>query len=220
MKLLLCYTALTLFFVGGLSAQKSTPLFNGKNFKGWYGFTAVAGKTDASKLFSIKDGVIVMNGKDAGYVITNKSYKKFELTLEFKWETALGEEYAKRKRNSGVMYYVPSVQKDTLWPKGIQYQIKDNATGDFVMLQQTTIRVNDSINQPGKSTVIKHFTEAEKPLGEWNQLKIVVDQATCSQFLNGVLVNKGENPSVTQGRILLQYEGYPISFRNVLLKKL
>ena len=40
-----------------------------------------------------------------------------------------------------------------------------------------------------------------------------------TQRLNGKLVNKGTESSVNQGRILLQYEGFPIDFRKITIKK-
>lgn len=40
------------------------------------------------------------------------------------------------------------------------------------------------------------------------------------QELNGKLVNEGTQTEISEGRILLQYEGYPIDFRKVVVREL
>jgi hypothetical protein len=51
--------------------------------------------------------------------------------------------------------------------KGIQYQVKEGGTGDFVLLQEVTLLVKGKQTEPGKSVSSK-FSDAEKPVGEWN----------------------------------------------------
>jgi hypothetical protein len=118
-------------------------------------------------------------------------------------------------KNSGIMYLVPEKTPDMLWPRGIQFQIKEGSTGDFVLLQEVTMEVDGKVNTPGKSVVRERFEDAEKPAGEWNTILITSDHGRIRQELNGVPVNEGLNPSVTHGRILLQYEGFPIDFRRI-----
>jgi len=198
---------------------KPTVLFNGKTWNG-YGFTVKTGVVSPTEMSQIKDGVIRLSGSNPGYLMSKDVYSKFRLTAEFRWVTDTNLIIAGKKRNSGLMYHVLTNQKDTLWPKGIQFQIKDKATGDFVLLQGVTLSVNDSVYGPGSSVVVKHFTEAELPIGEWNKIEIVVSEFGCEHFLNGVLVNKGIDSSVNSGRILLQYEGIPIDFRNIAIKRI
>ena len=59
----------------------------------------------------------------------------------------------------------------------------------------------------------------EKNIGQWNKLVIISKNGVIIQKLNRKLVNQGTESSVTQGRILLQYEGYPIDFRKINIKK-
>jgi len=118
------------------------------------------------------------------------------------------------------MYLVPSTTSDTLWPKGIQFQIKEGATGDFVLLQDVTLQINGKTTVPGRSVVAARFEDAAKPVGEWNTIIITSVNGRVKQELNGKLVNEGTEASVSEGRILLQYEGYPIDFRKVVIKKL
>lgn len=195
-------------------------LFNQKNLKGWYAFGEEKGKiTNAAELFSAEDKMIRMYGTKAGYLISDQSFKNFKLTVEFRWNTDAKFAKKNNSKNSGVMYLVPSETPDVLWPKGIQFQIKEGATGDFVLLQEVTLNINGTKTAPGKSVVAKRFADAEKAVGEWNTLVVTSKNGVITQQLNGKLVNQGTASSVTDGRILLQYEGFPIDFRKVTIKK-
>ena len=118
------------------------------------------------------------------------------------------------------MYLVPEETPDTLWPKGIQFQIKEGATGDFILLQGVTLKINGKNTEPGKSVVVKRFEDAAKPAGEWNTMVVTFVNGKIKQELNGKLVNESSEPSISEGRILLQYEGYPIDFRKVEIEEL
>lgn len=207
-------------FTQNSNAQKRIALFNQKDLKGWYAFGEEKGKqTNAADLFSVENNMIRMYGPKAGYLMSEQSFRNFELTVEYRWNTDTNFAKKNNSKNSGVMYLVPSETPDVLWPKGIQFQIKEGATGDFVFLQEVTLNINGTKTTPGKSVVSKRFADAEKAIGEWNTLVVISKNGKITQKLNGKLVNEGIESSVTEGRILLQYEGFPIDFRKVNIKK-
>ena len=202
-------------------AQSTVELFNGKNLDGWYAYESESGKhQNAEDIFHVEEKMIRLYGDKAGYLMSEKSFRNFQLTIEFRWN--IDSTFTKKndKKNSGVMYLVPSDVPDMLWPKGIQFQIKDGATGDFIFLQNITLQINGETTEPGKSVVAQRIADASKPIGEWNTIVITVNHGKVTQELNGKLVNVGTEPSVSEGRILLQYEGYPIDFRKVVIQKL
>lgn len=202
-------------------AQKRIKLFNQKDLRGWYAFGEEKGKVNnAAELFSVENNIIRMYGPKSGYLMSEQSFQNFELTVEFRWNTNASFVKKMNTKNSGVMYLVPSETPDMLWPKGIQFQIKEGATGDFVLLQEVTLNINGTKTEAGKSVVAKRFADAEKAFGEWNKIEVVSKNGQITQKLNGVLVNQGSESTVKEGRILLQYEGYPIDFRKVSIKKL
>jgi len=216
----LIFSAFVILFASSCSNSVRQPkLFNGTTLDGWYAYVQGEKHEDASTIFNVTDSMIRMNGERPGYLMSNQSYSNFELTLDYKWNTEPKYQRGKGKKNSGVMYQVPDVA-DKLWPAGIQYQIKEGATGDFVLLDSVTLEVRGQRNLPGKSVVIPRLSENEKTVGEWNQLTIKSYKGTCSQYLNGKLVNEGTKSSSLAGRILLQYEGSPIDFRRLIIKKL
>jgi hypothetical protein len=188
---------------------------------GWYSYTAKTGKVDdASKIFRINNGEILSQGKNPDYIATTDTFKSYRLTLEFCWQTDSTIPRCSQKRNSGVMYNVPYTLKDTLWPERIQFQVKENNCGDFILLHNVTMEVRGVLNEPGRSVVVPKLMNAEKKAGEWNWIEIVTQNGKCSQYLNRKLVNEGDKASTTSGRILLQFEGYPIKFRNIELTRL
>lgn len=212
--------ALLLLISQNNNAQKRMALFNQNDLKGWYAFGEEKGKiNNAIDLFSVENNMIRMYGPKAGYLMSEQSFKNFELTVEFRWNTDANFTKKSNNKNSGVMYLVPSETPDVLWPKGIQFQIKEGATGDFVLLQEVTLNINGKKTEAGKSVVSKRFADAEKPIGEWNKLVVTSKNGVITQKLNGKLVNKGIESTVTEGRVLLQYEGFPIDFRKVSIKK-
>ncbi|MFB6340980.1 DUF1080 domain-containing protein [Saccharicrinis sp. FJH62] len=216
MKYLYIILSLCFAFNGFTRAQKTIQLFNGSNLTGWYAFEPESGvHQDAGELFKVEDGMIRMYGAKAGYLMSDQSFHDFTLTAEFRWNTDTAFTRKNNKRNSGLMYLVPETTPDTLWPKGIQFQIKEGATGDFILLQDVTLINKGSRTEPGRSVVVKRLTDAANPIGDWNTLTVTYHNGTIKQELNGKLVNEGTEPSVTEGRILLQYEGFPIDFRKV-----
>ncbi len=207
-------------FAQNSNAQKRIALFKQKDLKGWYAFGEEKGKqTNATDLFSVENNMIRMYGPKAGYLMSEQSFRNFQLTVEYRWNTDANFFRKNNSKNSGVMYLVPAETADVLWPEGIQFQIKEGATGDFVFLQEVTLNINGTKTTPGKSVVSKRFTDAEKAIGEWNTLVIISKNGKITQKLNGKLVNQGIESSVTEGRVLLQYEGFPIDFRKVNIKK-
>lgn len=209
-------SASIIFILISAGTNKSIELFNGIDLRNWYAYTPATGRiNNAMKIFKVENGEIKLQGKASGYIATNESFKNFDLKLEFSWETDTTIPRKSRIRNSGVMYYVPPDSADALWPEGIQFQVKQNHTGDFILLHNTTLKVRGTVYGPGKSVVVPRLTDAEKKPGEWNTIEIISENGKCTQLLNGKIVNEGEDASVTSGRIVLLYEGYPIKFRNI-----
>ncbi|MES2575599.1 MAG: DUF1080 domain-containing protein [Bacteroidota bacterium] len=186
----------------------------------WYAFTKTSKKRIApSEVYEFTDGMIRMHGDNIGYLMSKKSYKNFELSLEFRWNTEA--KYNKgNKKNSGVMYNIPVDSPDNIWPKGIQFQMKENTTGDFIFLDNVTAVVNGKLVEAGASVTSPKFSANEHPYGEWNKIFIRSIDGKITQYLNGKLVNECTDASTTEGKISLNYEGSPVDFRNITLKNI
>ncbi len=186
----------------------------------WYAFTkSNTTRQEPSKVYEFTDGMIRMHSEDSGCLMTKESYKNFELELEYRWN--IEEKYKmKGTKNSGVMYNIPLDASDKIWPKGIQFQIKEKTTGDFIFLDQVTAKVNGKQIEAGASVTSPKFLENEKPYGEWNVVVIKSLNGKITQYLNGKLVNECTEASSTEGKISLNYERSPIDFRNIQIKSI
>lgn len=70
----------------------------------------------------------------------------------------------------------------------------------------------------GKNRRIKNLTDhSEKPLGEWNRMRIECLDRKIKVWVNGDLVNEGYDCTANSGQIALQAEGAEVEFRKVLL---
>ncbi len=203
------------------NAQKVISLFDGSDLNSWYAWGQNSGKhNEASELFRVEDGIIRLYGNEVGYLMTKQSFGEFRLSADFRWNCDDSFVRKSNSVNSGLMYLIPNDAEDMIWPMGFQFQIKKGATGDFIFLHQVTMELGGERTTPGNSEVFGRMKDATHPIGEWNTIEIIYKNGKIIQKLNGKLVNKGKNPSITNGRILLMYEGYPIDFRNVSIKEL
>lgn len=157
MKFAFLITTLTLaFFVNG---QNTVSLFNGKDLYGW----TIHG---TEKWYVEKGELVCESGPDKkyGYLSTDKSYKNFELTLQFKQES---------NGNSGV-FFRSSI--DGVKISGWQCEVAP--------LNLHTGGIYESY---GRGWLIKPNPAHEKYLlpGKWNKLKLRVINDEVTTWLNG-----------------------------------
>jgi hypothetical protein len=176
-------------------AQKEEKLFNGKDLKGWtvYG---------TEKWYVDTNGDLVCESgpdKKYGYFATDKQFKDFELTLEFKQES---------NGNSGVFFH-SSIEgtKITGWQ------------AEVAPMNHDTGGIYESY---GREWLIKPTADKQKMLkeGDWNTMKIRVKGDDVTTWLNGTemihLVDQ-KIGSVT-GKIALQIHdggGVKVRWRNI-----
>lgn len=185
-------------------SQKKPQFFTAKDASNWF-YVLNDKKLNATDVFKMKDGVLSVTGESSGYLRTKKSYKNFTLSLEWRW--------TKVPANSGVLVHIQP--KDTVWPVCYQVQQKADAAGDIICMNGLWAKeCTDSV----KFTVKKLQPSNEKPLGEWNSMKIASKNKTLKVWVNGVLQNNITGLTASKGFIGFQNEGKPIEFRNLFLK--
>lgn len=205
-----------------LLQKKFIPLFNGTDLTGWYTWLESKGKNnDPENIFTVlEDSTIHDIGKELGYIMTEKSFQNFHLTLEFKWGQEKWPPRDNLKRDSGICYNIPEDEPDQIWPKSVECQIQEGDVGDFWLLGYSTIQVDGKQNPPLKHSQIIKSKDAEKPNGEWNTVEVISFNGKCVHIVNGVVVNYGENSSLIGGKILLQSEYAELFYRNINLMEL
>ncbi|MCQ2149617.1 MAG: DUF1080 domain-containing protein [Bacteroidales bacterium] len=182
-------------------------LFNGENLDGW---VRVADTTVIPEnLFSVKDGVIAIEGQPFGYLRTAKKYADYKLSLEYRW---IGE-----GTNSGIFQRVDD--SDKVWPLAIECQLKAGCAGDLVCLGGARLKeipYNPEVKFPVK-TRNHPGASVELPDGQWNRVEITCKGTKMLVYVNGSLENRATLPA-TEGYIALQSEGGPLEFRNIVIE--
>ncbi|WP_438481277.1 3-keto-disaccharide hydrolase [Oleiharenicola lentus] len=226
----LCLTS-TLF------AAEPVALFNGKDLSGWTSIVKTGLTADAST-WTVADGALKCSSVPSGYLRTEKSYKNYTLTLEWRWSgpmLAPDDKGRPRSRNSGVLIHAQS--PDIVWPSSVEAQLMETNAGDIYFLGETaksaeiTIAREKAVAAAGTNAeavkraqalrkLARQQNSSEKPAGEWNKYEIICKGDTLTLRVNGVEQNHTTKLSLSEGFIALQAEGAPIEFRNVTLSPL
>ncbi len=196
-------------------------LFDGKSTAGWHAFR---GKEVGDK-WKVIDGALVFkpkDGKRGGDIVTDDEFGDFELAFE--WKVTPGA-------NSGVMYRVSEAESAPFFT-GPEYQILDNQRHPDGRSKLTSAASCYALYAPSM--------DATRPVGEWNQGKIVVSGNKVEHWLNGKKVVsyafESEDWSdrvakskfkewkkfgtMKKGKIDLQDHGDEVAYRNIKIKPL
>ena len=188
-----------LVFSWALVSAQETDLFNGKDLNGW--------EVYGTEQWYVEDGLLVSESgpdKEYGYLGTVKSFKNFELTVEFKQEA---------NGNSGV-FFRSSIEgtKITGWQAEVAPPGSD--TGGIY-------------ESYGRGWLIKPAPEKDKALkfGDWNQMKlrVVGDQVTTWLNDTEMITLADEKIGTAEGSIALQIHsggGIKVYWRNIKIKEL
>jgi len=188
-----------LFYSLLTTAQNKVSLFNGKDLSGW--------KIHGTEKWFVENGDLVCESgpdKQYGYLSTNKTYKNFELTLEFKQEA---------NGNSGV-FFRSSIEGVKI--SGWQCEVAP--------VNHHTGGIYESY---GRGWLIQPDSTKEKYLktGKWNKLKLKVVGDEVTTWLNGhqMIYIKDEKIGADNGFIALQIHdggGIKVKWKKIMIKEL
>lgn len=178
---------------------QSVSLFNGKDLAGW--------KIHGTEKWYVEKGELVCESgpdKQYGYLVSDNSYKDFELTVEFKQAS---------NGNSGVFFH-SSIEGTKI--SGWQAEVAPAG--------KHTGGIYESY---GRGWLIKPSPEKEKYLkeGEWNRLIVRVKGNDVTTFLNGqqMISLTDEKIGGIPGKISLQIHdggGVKIRWRLIQMQEL
>lgn len=205
-----------------LSAQEVSDgwrmLFDG-SLDGWRGYR----RESVPGGWGVEDGVLVFSpGVEGGDLMTVDQFGNFELVLEWRIEEG---------GNSGVFFRVTETEEYPFWT-GPEMQILDNANHRDGQNPTTSAGAAYGIYAP--------VEDATRPLGEWNEARILVEGNQVTHWLNGTELlsyelqsdewealvqetkfvdwpNFGREP---RGHIVFQDHGDPVWFRNVKIREI
>ncbi len=196
-------------------------LFDGTTTQGWRGYK----KETMPEGWKIVDGALTLSGPRAGDIITKDQYENFD--FRFEWKIS-------KNGNSGVFYLVQEAPElQNTYNSGPEYQVLDN------------LGHPDAKNGPDRFAGANYALQAPtkdvtKPIGQWNQGRIVKNGARVEHWLNGEKVVEYELWSdawkaqvaaskfntmpayakAKKGHLALQDHGDAVSFRSLKIKRL
>lgn len=192
-------------------------LFDGRTSDGWRGY----GRTDMPSGWQVVDGALTRVA-GAGDIITEETFRNFELELE--WQVEPGG-------NSGI--FIRAVESAVpIYHGAPEYQILDDDTHSDGASELTSAGANYGLHPVPRGVV--------RPAGEWNQARIVVNGDHVEHWLNGQRVVEYELGSedwerrvaaskfaewpeygrAAEGHVGLQDHGDRVAFRDIRIRVL
>jgi len=185
--------------VSNTAVAQKVKLFNGKDLTGW--------KIYGTEKWYVENGLLVCESgpdKQYGYLATEQHYDNFELTLEFK-QGADG--------NSGV-FFRSTIDGTKITGWQVEVAPPKNNTGGIY-------------ESYGRGWLIKPDSALDQYLkyGEWNKMKIRVENGTVTTWLNGqqMITLTDVKIGAGKGSIALQIHdggGIKVQWRKLVLKQL
>ncbi|MFB3904981.1 MAG: DUF1080 domain-containing protein [Acidobacteriota bacterium] len=204
-------------------------LFDGKTTNGWRGakldrFPEFGWGVENGELTVLESGGA--ESRHGGDVVTVDQYGNFELSVEFKLTPGA---------NSGIKYFVVGIEPGRPGSAiGLEYQILDDTRHPDATKGISGNRTLGSLYDLIPAVSDKPV----KPVGEWNQARILVDGKHVEHWLNGKKIleyERGSNAFLAhkaqskfkgmagfgeapEGHILLQDHGNRVSYRNIKIR--
>ncbi len=186
----------------------------------------------ASDTWKWQAGFAHCTGQPVGVIRSAKSYKNFELVLQWR--------HLKSAGNSGVFVWSPANSLEGLkpgkLPHGIECQVLDHGytkkyeqrtkkkadwftthgdvfpVGSSKMTPFPPVSPNGSRSFPSKNL--------SKGVGEWNHYYIRCINGEVRLWVNGEEVSGGTNCTPSEGYICLESEGSPVEFKQIRIRTL
>ena len=205
-------------------AQDGVPqwreLFNGKDLTGWVNVNC------AKDTWSVRDGMIVCNGKPTGVMRTDKMFENYVLHIEWMHLEAGG--------NSGCFAWSDAVAKPgSPFPRGLEIQMleldwpninkkKDGTPNDpgYVSGELFGVGGNKVVPDNPRGERSKSFEMRCKGKGEWNTYDVVAVDGVVKLAINGKFVNGISRSARKKGSFCMESEGAEIHFRNARVMEL
>ena len=189
-------------------------LWDGKTTNGWHGRGIT---TFPENGWVIEDGLLTIEPGNEHHIMTNRTFGNFWLTADFR---------ITRGASSGILYLTDARGR------GPEFQIIDDVHHPRAYEKRTTGSLFEFIHAPDDKPIIRWDT--------FNTAWIKVRGNHVEHWLNGVKLFSFERNTpawnemvshsrrshvpdfgnLTQGHILLQNSGSPVSFRNIKIKEL
>jgi hypothetical protein len=144
--------------------------------------------------------VLICSGQPRGFLWTAERFGDFELRGEWRYpKDADG--------NSGFLLFVQAEER--IWPTSIQIQLHQPKAGSIF-----------PSGDAKTENVIEVETSPARPIGQWNECRIVCRGGTITMEMNGRRVGEVRGAKPSEGHLGLQSEGAEVHFRRLRIRRL
>jgi hypothetical protein len=180
-------------------------LFDGRTLDGWSGTDS---GQELGRSWRVEDGCLVaVAGGPRSSLLSQRQYLFFD--LRFEWKAA-------PKTNSGVKYRLLGFDRildRSREALGFEYQVADD-DGD------PGARTNPKQKSGALYSIIPLERSSAKPLGQWNESRIVVTPTGVEHWLNGSVTARYPTDFPFASAIALQHHTTEVRFRDVRIRSL
>jgi hypothetical protein len=204
------------------NSTKELNLFNGRDLDGWSVVYVSYSKSRNSTSWHADParGVLVSSGGDFNELRTDRLFKNFVLTLEWRFTPGgfvgiNGSGIVVRSNGMGPDGNDPQGVEIDLRPKG--NEAKSLGTGCFIAYG-TSLRNHTGVANGTPNRNLGWLREPEtKPRNQWNTCEIACKEDRIRVTMNGVLVNEAWEAEVVAGSICLRNQNAAVEYRNIRL---
>ncbi|WP_165232768.1 3-keto-disaccharide hydrolase [Aquisphaera insulae] len=110
--------------------------FNGKDLTGFYTYLHDHKYDDPDGVFQVRDGVLIISGKEFGGISTRDEFSDYHLVVEWRWGGKTWPPRVENARDSGILLHAvgPDDAQGGHWMESIECQIIEGGTGDLLMV--------------------------------------------------------------------------------------
>jgi hypothetical protein len=115
---------------------KAIEPFNGRDFTGLYTYLKGRGvRRQPDDVYRVEDGMIHISGEGLGYVATEKEYRDYHLSVEYKWGKR--DDGSGNVRNAGVLVHGtgPDGSAGGAWMACLEVQLAQGCEGDLIVIR-------------------------------------------------------------------------------------
>ena len=162
--------------------------------------------TSSNKLgIRLRQGVLICPTNVNCFMRTTAAFRNYELRYQWRWPT-------NQFNDAGIMVMLDD--KNIGMGNGLEVQLHHQHAGDFY-------KIGDFIKGKMMSGEDSRIASGhERPLGEWNEMRIKVLRGRINVHINGRLHNEANQVPQVQRHIGIRLEGSPIEFRRMELTPL
>lgn len=110
--------------------------FNGKDLDGFYTYLKNSKYDDPMGVFSVRDGMIVVSGRDWGGFATRDDFADYHLIVEWRWGEKTWPPRQHAARDSGILLHGVGADGAAAgqWLESIECQIIEGGSGDIILV--------------------------------------------------------------------------------------